>query len=94
MLCIALIEIVSDADIPAVVFAFENINKGTNNNGFKHFNNSLYINLMDIPPPPPTMTPAEKHYEAQRRASKAYYQRKHPNPRPRGRPKKVASELI
>ena len=38
------------------------------------------------------MTPAEKHYEAQRRASKAYYQRKHPNPRPRGRPKKVVAD--
>lgn len=37
------------------------------------------------------LTPAEKHYEAQRRASKAYYDRKHPNPRPRGRPKKVSS---
>ena len=39
----------------------------------------------------PPMTPAEKHYEAQRRASKAYYNRKHPNPRPRGRPKKVVA---
>lgn len=40
----------------------------------------------------PTMSAAERHYEAQRRASKAYYQRKHPNPRPRGRPKKVVAE--
>ena len=44
---------------------------------------------MDIPP---SLTPAEKLYEAQRRASKAYYNRKHPNPRPRGRPKKVVAE--
>jgi hypothetical protein len=38
------------------------------------------------------MSAAERLYEAQRRASKAYYQRKHPNPRPRGRPKKVVAE--
>ncbi len=38
------------------------------------------------------MTPAEKHYEAVKRANKAYYQRNHPNPRPRGRPKKVVAE--
>lgn len=38
----------------------------------------------------PTLTPAEKHYEAVKRASRAYYRRKHPNPRPVGRPKKVS----
>ena len=38
------------------------------------------------------MTAAERHYEAVKRANKAYYQRKNPNPRPRGRPKKVVAE--
>ena len=38
------------------------------------------------------MTSAEKHYEAVKRANKAYYKRKNPNPRPRGRPKKVVAE--
>lgn len=38
---------------------------------------------------PKTMTPAERHYEAMKRAQKAYYQRKNPNPKPRGRPPKV-----
>ena len=37
---------------------------------------------------PKVMTPAEKHYEAARRANKAYYRRKNPNPKPRGRPRK------
>lgn len=40
----------------------------------------------------PPMTPAEKHYEAVKRANKAYYKRNHPNPRPRGRPKKVVAD--
>lgn len=40
----------------------------------------------------PPMTAAERHYEAVKRANKAYYQRNHPNPRPRGRPKKVVAD--
>ena len=36
-------------------------------------------------------TPAQKHYEAMKKAQKAYYQRKNPNPKPRGRPKKVVA---
>lgn len=40
----------------------------------------------------PTLSAAERHYEAVKRANKAYYNRKHPNPRPRGRPKKVVAE--
>lgn len=38
------------------------------------------------------MSSAEKHYEAVKRANKAYYKRKNPNPKPRGRPKKVVAE--
>jgi hypothetical protein len=34
-------------------------------------------------------TPAEKHYEAMRKAQKDYYRRKNPNPKPVGRPRKV-----
>lgn len=44
---------------------------------------------MDSPPQPPALTAAERYYEAAKRASKAYYRRKHPNPRPVGRPRKV-----
>ena len=47
---------------------------------------------MDTTAPPPTLTAAERHYEAVKRANKAYYNRKHPNPRPRGRPKKVVAD--
>ena len=46
---------------------------------------------MDQPPQPPALTTAERYYEAAKRASKAYYRRKHPNPRPVGRPRKVAA---
>lgn len=50
---------------------------------------------MEVPSPPVReMTPAEKHYEAVKRANKAYYQRKHPNPKPRGRPKKTESPAV
>jgi hypothetical protein len=38
------------------------------------------------------LTPAQKHYEAVKRANKNYYRRNHPNPRPRGRPCKVVAE--
>lgn len=41
---------------------------------------------------PKPMTPAEKHYEALKRAQRAYYRRKNPNPKPRGRPKKIKVE--
>ena len=47
---------------------------------------------MDQPPQPPALTPAERYYEAAKRASKAYYRRKHPNPRPVGRPRKTEAE--
>lgn len=40
------------------------------------------------------LTPAEKHYQAMKKAQKAYYQRKHPNPRPRGRPKKTDAPAL
>ena len=46
---------------------------------------------METPEPKP-MTAAEKHYEALKRAQKAYYRRKNPNPKPRGRPKKNKDE--
>ncbi len=46
---------------------------------------------MEQPPPPP-QTAAERHYEAAKRASRAYWRRKHPNPRPVGRPRKVVPE--
>lgn len=39
---------------------------------------------------PKILTPAERHYEAVRKAQKDYYRRKNPNPKPRGRPRKVA----
>ena len=38
---------------------------------------------------PHTLTPAERHYESVKRASRAYWRRTHPNPRPVGRPRKV-----
>ena len=41
--------------------------------------------------PPRTLTPAERCYERQKKAQRDYYRRKHPNPRPVGRPKKVAT---
>jgi hypothetical protein len=37
------------------------------------------------------MTPAEIHYENVRKAQAAYWRRKNPNPKPRGRPKKTDS---
>jgi hypothetical protein len=37
-------------------------------------------------------TPAEKHYEAMLKAQRDYYRRKNPNPKPRGRPKKIIEE--
>jgi spore germination cell wall hydrolase CwlJ-like protein len=40
------------------------------------------------------LTPAQKHYEAVKRANKNYYRRNHPNPRPRGRPRKVVAEGV
>ena len=40
------------------------------------------------------LTPAERHYQAQKRASAAYYRRNHPNPKPRGRPRKVVPEVV
>jgi hypothetical protein len=91
MLCVSLIEVVSDADIPAVVFAFEYIHEGAYNDGFKHLHILCYISLMETTAAP-TLTAAERHYEAVKRANRAYYQRNHPNPRPRGRPKKVVAD--
>lgn len=88
MLCVALIEVISDAYIPAVVFASEYIDQRTYNNRIKHLDIFCYIKTMETTAPP--MTAAERHYEAVKRANKAYYNRKNPNPRPRGRPKKVA----
>ncbi len=37
-------------------------------------------------------TPAQKHYESMKKAQAAYYKRLHPNPKPRGRPRKVKVE--
>lgn len=37
----------------------------------------------------PTLTPAERHYLALKKAQAAYHRRKNPNPKPRGRPRKV-----
>jgi hypothetical protein len=91
MLGVSLIEVVGDADIPAVVFAFQNIDKGAYNYGFKHLHILCYISLMETTAAP-TLTAAERHYEAVKRANKAYYNRKHPNPRPRGRPRKVVAD--
>jgi len=90
MLCVSLIEVVGDADIPAIVFAFEYIHEGADNDGFKHLHILCYRSLMEATAP--TMTAAERHYAAVKRANKAYYNRKHPNPRPRGRPKKVVAD--
>ena len=44
---------------------------------------------MDTDPKPP-QTPAERHYEAMKKAQRDYWRRKHPNPRPVGRPRKLA----
>jgi len=38
-----------------------------------------------------TLTPAERHYENVKKAQRDYWRRKHPNPRPVGRPKKVVA---
>jgi hypothetical protein len=91
VLCVSLIEVVGDADIPAVVLTFEYIHEGADDDGFKHLHILCYISLMETTAAP-TMTAAERHYEAVKRANKAYYNRKHPNPRPRGRPKKVVAD--
>jgi hypothetical protein len=90
MLCVSLIEVVGDADIPAIVLTFEYIHEGTDNYWFKHLHILCYISLMETTAP--TLTAAERHYEAVKRANKAYYNRKHPNPRPRGRPRKVVAD--
>jgi len=37
----------------------------------------------------PTLTPAERHYLAVKKAQAAWWRRKHPNPRPVGRPRKI-----
>jgi hypothetical protein len=47
---------------------------------------------MDTDPKPP-QTPAERHYEAMKKAQRDYWRRKHPNPRPVGRPRKLAVPL-
>ena len=39
-------------------------------------------------------TPAEKHYEAMKKAQKDYHRRKHPNPKPVGRPRKTKVEVV
>jgi hypothetical protein len=39
------------------------------------------------------MTPAERLYENVRKAQAAYWRRKNPNPKPRGRPRKVIPPL-
>ena len=44
---------------------------------------------MEQPPPPPPLSVAERCYERQKKAQRDYYRRKHPNPRPIGRPRKV-----
>lgn len=44
---------------------------------------------MEQPPPPPPLSVAERCYERQKKAQRDYYRRKHPNPKPVGRPRKV-----
>ena len=44
---------------------------------------------METTDPKPQQTPAERHYEAMKKAQRDYWRRKHPNPRPVGRPRKV-----
>lgn len=39
---------------------------------------------------PKPLSPAERHYEAMKKAQRDYWRRKHPNPKPVGRPRKVA----
>lgn len=43
---------------------------------------------------PKQLTPAERHYEAMKKAQREYWRRKHPNPKPRGRPRKVVPEGV
>ena len=43
---------------------------------------------------PKQLTPAERHYEAMKKAQRDYWRRKHPNPKPRGRPRKVVPEEV
>ena len=43
---------------------------------------------------PKQLTPAERHYEAMKKAQREYWRRKHPNPKPRGRPRKVVPEEV
>jgi len=45
MLCVSLIEVVGDTDIPAVVFAFQYIHEGTDYDGLKHFNNKFIYKI-------------------------------------------------
>jgi hypothetical protein len=74
-----LVEVVGYADIPAVVLAFEYIDKGTEYDGFKHITLTYYqyIKVMDLPPVR-ELTPAERHYEKHKERVRALYRKKHP----------------
>ncbi len=41
----------------------------------------------------PILSAAERNYLSVRKAQKAYYRRKNPDPKPRGRPRKVVAEV-
>jgi hypothetical protein len=43
--------------------------------------------------PSPSLSVAERYYLSMRKAQKEYYKRKNPNPKPRGRPRKVTEEV-
>lgn len=45
---------------------------------------------MEQPQPQPPPSVAERCYERQKKAQRDYYRRKHPNPKPIGRPRKAA----
>ena len=54
----------------------------------------LCIKVMEQTTEPKQLTPAERHYEALKKAQRDYWRRKHPNPKPRGRPRKVVPEEV
>jgi len=92
----ALIQIHRDANVITIVLALQHVHDGKDYNGFEvHFylHTRRIIEEMDAPPPTPEfIAQAVKYYTAVLESKKKAWKMKHPEPRPRGRPKKVVAE--
>jgi hypothetical protein len=91
----ALIEVEGDADVVALVFEFEDIDDGEDDDGFK-VHGFIYIldkqkRIMDDPQ---FVAQAVKYYTALLEAKKKAWRAKNPNPRPRGRPRKGGGGVV